>query len=62
MKTITTIIMLAAIFILIGWDIFVAARPPEGDTISEIIRQSAFRHPIIPFAFGVLIGHFFWSN
>lgn len=46
--------------ILVGWDIYVAISPPENDTISEIIQEYAFKHPIIPFIFGVLIGHFFW--
>lgn len=31
----------------------------EGDTISEIIWRLG-RHPLVPFAVGVLMGHLFW--
>jgi uncharacterized membrane protein len=61
-KLITTIIMVATVVGLIGWDIYVAATPIRGDTISEIIRQAAYKHPMIPFTLGVLIGHWFWSR
>ena len=36
------------------------ANGPAGDTISEVVRGWAQRHPVIPFAAGVLMGHFFW--
>lgn len=59
-RKITIGIILGVTAILIGWDIFVAVNPPQGDTISEIIQEFATKHPVIPFAFGVLMGHFFW--
>lgn len=34
----------------------------EGDTISEIMWATATKRPILPFAFGVLMGHFFWQR
>lgn len=43
---------------LIGWDIFIWAIP--GGTISETLLGWATKHPIVPFAFGVLMGHLFW--
>ena len=61
-KLITTIIMIVTVIGLVGWDIYVAATPVGGDTISEIIRQSAKNHPMIPFVLGVLIGHWFWTH
>lgn len=33
----------------------------EGDTISEIHWRLAQRYPVVPFAFGVLMGHFWWQ-
>ncbi len=33
---------------------------PSGDTISEIIWGLSAR-PVVPFAFGLLMGHFFWQ-
>ncbi len=45
---------------LIGWDIYVVFFNKEkNDSISEVIRWWAKR-PIVPFAFGVLCGHWFW--
>jgi len=34
----------------------------EGDTISEIMWTTTTKRPILPFAFGVLMGHFFWQR
>ena len=31
-------------------------------TISEIIWHLCIKHPMVPFAFGVLMGHFFWQS
>jgi hypothetical protein len=56
----TTIIMVLVSAILVGWDLFVATNKVKGDTISEILQQIGQSHPFVPFAFGVLLGHFFW--
>jgi hypothetical protein len=34
----------------------------EGDTISELAWATTTKRPIVPFAFGVLMGHFFWQR
>lgn len=44
---------------LIVWDLY-AMRHPQ-DTISRVIL-SASHHPILPFSFGVLMGHLFWAQ
>ena len=42
---------------------FVALRNEcEGDTISEIVWTAASERPVVPFAAGVLCGHFFWQR
>jgi hypothetical protein len=46
--------------ILIAWDIWLYANPPGADTISRVIADAASDHPLLPFAFGVLAGHWFW--
>lgn len=56
----TIAILLGITALLIGWDIYVALTPQKGDTISEVIRDWAFAHPVIPFALGVLCGHWLW--
>jgi hypothetical protein len=58
---ITKLILGATALALIGWDIWVFVRPPSGDTLSEVIRRWATEHPVLPFAFGVLMGHLFWT-
>lgn len=54
------VVLLALVGLLIVWDVFLAAREPSGDTISERIRFWARRYSMIPFSFGVLVGHWFW--
>ena len=34
----------------------------EGDTVSEIVWAATTKRPIVPFAAGVLCGHFFWQR
>lgn len=45
---------------LIGWDFY--ARTVPGATISELILGAARAHPVVPFLFGVLGGHFFFPQ
>jgi uncharacterized membrane protein len=61
-KLLTQFVLLACIVLLIGWDIVVAVNKIPGDTISEIVLGYARSSPIIPFAFGVLMGHLFWPQ
>lgn len=56
----TTKIIVAATAALVAYDLYAAATPQEGDTISEVIAGAARRRPIIAFGVGVLMGHFFW--
>ena len=46
---------------LLAYDLYAAASPEEGDTISEVIAKEARRRPIIAFGVGVLAGHWFWA-
>jgi hypothetical protein len=61
-QKITIAILLACAALLIGWDIYVAANPTPGDTISEITLAFAQKHPVLPFALGVIMGHLFWPQ
>lgn len=58
----TAWVIVAVVVVLIGWDIYAfKAADPDG-TISEVILGAAKRHTIVPFLFGVLMGHFFWPQ
>lgn len=58
-----------AVWILVGVatavifvDVLIYLAPPRKDTISEVILEIAYRHPLLPFLCGVLCGHWFWPN
>jgi hypothetical protein len=56
-------ILLLAVCLLVGaYELYALLTPMDGDTISEIIWRIAKGYPILPFAFGVLMGHFFWQE
>lgn len=55
-------LFLLACLVVGGYELYALVTPAEGDTISEIVWHFARRYPILPFAFGVLMGHFFWQE
>jgi hypothetical protein len=57
----TTWVIVACAVVLIGWDIY-AAMSPTQPTISALVLGYAHKYTIVPFGFGVLMGHFFWSQ
>lgn len=57
----TGIIVMAVIFLLIIYDIYAYSQGGQKATISWLIYDSSHEHPLIPFATGVLCGHFFWN-
>jgi len=61
MRRWTKIVMAVCTAILIGWDIYAFVAGGNRTTISEIIRDFSFQGSfLVPVAWGVLIGHFFW--
>jgi hypothetical protein len=50
--------LLAGLFV---YEIVAAVTAPPGDTLSEIVWRLSSR-PIVPFACGILAGHFFWPR
>ena len=62
-KLITIILIISVTVILICWDIYVyIGYKGTGSTISEVILDYALKNPILPFAFGFLMGHLFWPQ
>lgn len=58
-----TIFLIFAVFTLaVGWDVIVYTNKTPGDEISPIMAGWSWRHPWIPFAWGVLTGHLFWPR
>lgn len=59
-RTLTHAVIFGVTGALIAYDVWAAFTP--GGTVSEVMLALAHRHPVIPFAFGMLCGHFFWSQ
>lgn len=61
-KKITIGIIAITLSVLIAWDIYVAVHPAPGDTVSELTLAASMRFLWLPFALGVLVGHFSWPG
>lgn len=61
-RTKTILVLAVTVAALIGWDIYVWQSPGGGDTISEVVLGWAKKTVVLPFAFGVLMGHLFWPQ
>jgi hypothetical protein len=61
-RTQTIAVLVVATLGLIGWDIYVALTPQKGDTISEILLETAGTVSALPAALGFLMGHLFWPR
>jgi hypothetical protein len=46
---------------LLGYEAWALLNHERDDTISEIMWTRS-RRPVVPFALGVLMGHFFWQR
>lgn len=56
------VVMLAALAVLIGVDIWLATDGVTGNTFSELIAAASWRLSVIPVGVGVLAGHWFWPG
>jgi hypothetical protein len=57
-----TRIFLGLVSGLLVYEAVTLANKCKGDTISEIIWATTTKRPLLPFAFGCLMGHFFWQR
>lgn len=55
-------IFLALVGGLVAYELYTLSNDRDGDTISEIMWEATTRRPLLPFAMGVLMGHFFWQQ
>ena len=62
----TEIFIIIGLVLIIIFDIIMAVLqnkdPKNFKTISKVIWEQSSKHPIIPFAVGMLMGHLFWRN
>jgi hypothetical protein len=57
----TGIVILATIGLLLAYDVVVMYRLGEKQSISSVITEASLKRPIIPFLFGLVMGHWFWG-
>lgn len=62
MKKLTGYFIVFGIIIIAIYDIYALIEGGESATISSIIFNNSQVAPMIPLAFGVLIGHVFWQS
>lgn len=60
MKRFTKLFMLVATVVILGYDVIVATNEAKGDTISELTLSFSWRWSIIPWSWGVVVGHLTW--
>ena len=47
---------------MVVYELVALSETRRGDTISEIMWSETSHYAMIPFAMGVLMGHFFWQR
>jgi hypothetical protein len=60
LETVTVCVIVATDLVVATYDVFALVRGGYKATISYVLLKAARNYPLIPFAFGVLIGHLFW--
>jgi hypothetical protein len=61
MRNVTIALMVLAFFLIALYDVIALLAGGTETTISAVIISWSKVYPILPFAFGVLMGHFFWQ-
>lgn len=59
--SITPLFMLIATLIIIIYDVYIIAKKGKYYSISAYVIRGSKQYPLIVLAFGILLGHLFWS-
>ncbi len=59
-KLATATILLSTVVVIIAWDVFLASK--SATTESQMITHVAWRYSSIPFAMGILVGHWLFTH
>ena len=57
----TILIILITAFFLIVFDVYIIAKKGKQESISAHVIRASYKYPLIVLAFGMLLGHLFWS-
>jgi hypothetical protein len=55
-------IVIAALLLLVGYDAWACRDRKHRETISGMVTKASEQYLLIPLLFGLLMGHFFWSQ
>jgi hypothetical protein len=55
-------LIVAILLGLLAYDIWACTDCKKRETISKIVTKASSRYLMIPLIFGILVGHFFWSQ
>ena len=58
----TTILVVVFLILIVIADVYLAIKGGFQNTISWWVWLNSVKYPIIPFVFGMLMGHFFWNQ
>ena len=61
-KRYIVLFLIVIVAVITAFDIYLAFMGGQEETISLFLWYTAQKWPIIPFIFGVLMGHLFWQN
>lgn len=62
LRKVTIGVVVGSVALLVGYDVAVYALGGSEATISDVVTSASFAAPIIPFALGVLVGHWLWTG
>jgi hypothetical protein len=62
MEKMTDIFTVGIVLAIAIYDIYVLWKDGVKSTISVRILNWSIKYPVIPFVFGFVMGHLFWSN
>jgi hypothetical protein len=60
MKKVTTIVILATLIILVGYDVYAIAVGGTEASISSMVIMFSYKMPMATFLAGFVCGHLFW--
>lgn len=60
MKKITSIVVIASLILILGYDCYALMMGGTEATISHMLIVGSYSYPLIPFFGGFLMGHLFW--
>jgi len=55
-------VVMAILLGLLAYDAWACTDRNKHETISEMVTKASSRYLMIPLIFGILVGHFFWSQ